>query len=201
MGNVLKHLNVLNVALLITLILSVNYVMPSLMHTDAKYTPLAVKKAAQPGDEAGKEEPVPSALDFVVIGEKNLFHPDRKIPPEKAAEQKPLPKPEFVLYGTLMREHGSVAYLEDKKDPFSTPGRGKRVTVLKQGESLSGFVLKSIEPDKVVMARGAEIITVPLDTPKQRSAEATAAIGGPAFYGTSRRVVPPPPPPSPARAR
>jgi hypothetical protein len=84
-----------------------------------------------------------SPNDYAVIGYQNLFHPDRKIPPEKK-ELPPLPMPEFVLFGTLLTPDLSVAYLEDKKAPVSTPGRGPRQTALKKGETLSGFTLREI---------------------------------------------------------
>ena len=46
--------------------------------------------------------------------------------------------------------------------PQSTPGRGKRQTTLKKGDTLSGFTLKEIEKDKIVMVRGEDSIVVHL---------------------------------------
>jgi type IV secretory pathway VirB10-like protein len=65
--------------------------------------------------------------------------------------------------------------MEDKKSPNSTPGREKRQTPLKQGDSMSGFTLKELSEDRVIMARGEERLTVFLiDTqkPKQRGVTA-----------------------------
>ena len=103
-------------------------------------------------------------MDYVVVADENLFHPERRIPPEKKAEAV-LPKPEFVLFGTLIAPNLSIAYMEDKKAPVTTPGRGNRQTTLKKGELLSGFTLKEIMKDKVVMARGEETIQVSLENP------------------------------------
>src|SRR4030042_2543192 len=138
----------------------------------------------------------PSPLHYVSIVDQNLFHPERKIPPEKRPETDLL-KPEFVLYGTLITPDLSMAYLEDKKAPVTTPGRGRRQTVLKKGESLSGFVLKKIKPDKVVMNRGEEVIMVLLEeagSPKTRESFTNPTVQAPSF-GPSR--TPPATPPSP----
>jgi len=75
-----------------------------------------------------------------------------------------------VLYGTLLSGDMNIAYMEDKKSPQSTPGRGKRQTPLKPGESMSGFTLRKIDADKVVMARGDETIIVLLDDPQKPKA-------------------------------
>lgn len=71
-----------------------------------------------------------------------------------------MPKPEFVLYGTLITNDISFAYLEDTKAPRNTPGRGKRQIAMKKGDTLSGFNLKEINVDSIVMARGEEKITI-----------------------------------------
>ena len=117
---------------------------------------------------------VPSPNDYTIVGEQNLFHPLRLIPVDKPAAP-PLPKPEFVLSGTLVAGDLSVAYLEDKKAPQSTPGRGKRQTAVRRGEAMSGFVLRDVAPDRVVMVRGEETITVLLnDATKTREVVTTA---------------------------
>ncbi|MEI6315578.1 MAG: hypothetical protein WCO89_11965, partial [Syntrophus sp. (in: bacteria)] len=82
----------------------------------------------------------PPFTDFAKIPDHNLFHPDRKI----IADKIPLPMPEIVLYGTLITDEVSVAYIEDKKAPQATPGRGKRQTAVKKGDSVSGFIVKEI---------------------------------------------------------
>jgi hypothetical protein len=116
--------------------------------------------------------------DYSIIAEQNLFHPDRKIPVEKVAAA-PLPTPDFVLYGTLVSEGLNVAYMEDKKSPQSTPGRANRQSALHQGESLSGFVVKEINKDKVVMVRGEETVVVNLDDSKFKERNQPAAVPPP----------------------
>lgn len=101
----------------------------------------------------------PSPVEYNIIPDENLFHPERKIPVVKKVEQ-PLPKPELILYGTLITNETRVAYVEDKKAPVNTPGRGKRQIPLKIGDVVSGFIVKEINPDKIVMYRGDEKLIV-----------------------------------------
>jgi hypothetical protein len=96
-----------------------------------------------------------------VIADDNLFHPERLIPAGKFDDQ-PLEQPEFVLYGTLITDGVRVAYLEDLKSPRSTEGRGRRQEVVKIGDTLSGFTLKEIHQDKVIMERGQDTMVVDL---------------------------------------
>ena len=119
-----------------------------------------------------------SPQEYRVIADQNLFHPDRIIPPEKKPESV-LPKPEFILFGTLITPDLRMAYLEDKKAPVTTPGRGQRQTALKIGESLSGFRLKEVMTDKVVMTRGEETIQVLLQEPGSSKARETTSCRGP----------------------
>jgi len=51
--------------------------------------------------------------DYAVIPEKNLFHPDRIIPVEK--KEVTIPRPEFVLYGTLIVDDVRIAISATKK--------------------------------------------------------------------------------------
>jgi hypothetical protein len=130
--------------------------------------------AKTPGEP---KTPVVSPFEYTIIAEQNIFHPERRIPPEKK-EEKPLPKPDFVLYGTLITDDARYAYMDDKKATRTTPGRGKRQTALKVGDSLSGFVVKEVDPEQVVMVRGEEKVVVKVIDPtisKDRVAEGGAA--------------------------
>lgn len=130
--------------------------------------------------ETAKPEKEPSPLDFAVIADANLYHPNRRMPPEKKIEQ-PLPKPDLVLYGTTVGPDVTVAFIEDKKSPHNSPGRGKRQSVVKIGSVLSGFVLKDIQTDKIILMRGEETMVVPLmDKKKRRGGEATSRTTDPA---------------------
>jgi hypothetical protein len=90
----------------------------------------------------------------------------------------------------LISENMRIAYVDDRKSPRSSPGRGKRLVVLKQGDVLNGFVLKNIESDKITMVRGDDVITVNLMDTKAKTRAET---------GAEPHVFPsaPPPPPIP----
>jgi hypothetical protein len=161
---VLKNINLLNIFLLvIVLVFALRVFMPAI-YQDVRYPLPPAKIRSEVEQDALLQQKMPSLSDYMIISEENLFHPERKIPVEKKAEQ-PLPKPEFVLYGTLIADGLKMAYLEDLKAPRSTSGRGKRQVALKQGDSLSGFALKEIEAGKVIMVRGDDKIIVPIIDP------------------------------------
>ena len=120
---------------------------------------------------------VPSAADYAMISEANLFHPERRVPPEKA-EEKVIPKPEIVLYGTLITGDTSVAFIEDKKAPRTTPGRGKRQTAIRKGDNVGGYVLRQIEADRIILVKGDDQIVVKLeDAGKIRTVDVPALPG------------------------
>src|SRR4030042_3556026 len=158
-SRLLKNINVLNIILLVAAILLADYVVLPLLNVQVKYIPTIPKKISSEKEEKPAQSQTANPADYTIIADQNLFHPERKIPPEKK-EEAALPKPEFVLYGTLITDNLKFAYLEDKKSPRSTPGRGKRQTALKQGDTMSGYTLKEIDTDKVVMVKGEETLIV-----------------------------------------
>lgn len=174
----LRHVTVLNTILVLSIVLSGCFALYPLMSGKVMYKPPLVEKAAAtPGEEAGTEEqPAPPPHnEYMVVAEQNVFHPERKIPVARK-EEVPLPKPEFVLYGTMVSDGLSLAYMEDAKAPRTTPGRGKRHTVLKPGDSMGGFVVKEIRHDRVVMARGEDRMEVRvIDQNRKSRAEAASA--------------------------
>lgn len=138
----------------------INYALLPNYNITAKYT-LPLKKHAALDTQAKSAGPrIPSPADFVAVSEENLFHPERRIPPEKKADEQPLPVPDIVLYGTVLTDDTGLAYVEDLKAQRNTPGRGNRQITMKKGDLLSGFTLTKIEADKIVMLRGDEQIVV-----------------------------------------
>jgi hypothetical protein len=200
----LKNINPLNIMLIAVVVFMANYAVLPLLNMKITYTLAAHKKIADvtskdKGDESveGKN---PSAMDYTIIADQNLFHPERIIPPEKK-EEAALPKPEFVLYGTLITDDLSLAYMEDKKALRTTAGRGNRQTVMKKGNTLSGFTLKEIDPDKVVMVRGEETLVVKVmdsSAKKQREVAGTSTTAPPMRVTPGGQNVQMPPVPSPA---
>jgi hypothetical protein len=159
LNRLLRNINVLNIILLVAALLLAGYVVLPLLNVKVKYVPAISKKQSVEKEEKPAQSQTSNPTDFTIIADQNLFHPERKIPPEKKQEVA-LPKPEFVLYGTMITDNMSFAYLEDKKSPRSTPGRGKRQTALKQGEAMSGYTLKEVAHDKVTMVKGEETLTL-----------------------------------------
>lgn len=179
-----REINLLNIILFAVVIVLAAFAVAPLFNARVKFTLPAGKTRAEAKKEspAAQSVPAPSPSDYAAIAENNLFHPERRTP----KEEKPLPKPELVLYGTIVAEGGSVAYIEDKKSPKTTPGRGKRQTAVKKGDVISGFVLKEIEVDRIVLTRGEETMVVYLsDAGKQRGTETTLS--------PSKAVTTPPP--------
>jgi type II secretory pathway component PulC len=175
----LRNINLINIMLTGVLIFFVNYMLLPFLNKSMQYSLPVIKKHEEidsGGDKKADQTKTPSPLDYAVIVEQNLFHPERKIPVEKK-EAKPLAKPDFVLYGTLITEDLTIAYMEDKKSRASSSGREKWQTPLKLGESMSGFVLKEVEKDQVVMQRGEEKIVVSLNDAKARESAAPAGTG------------------------
>jgi hypothetical protein len=193
---VLKHINLVNCFLItISIIFVYGFLVPRL-DTDVSFAPPPIiKKPAEKDLFESLKTQTLSPQEYRAIADENLFHPDRIIPPEKKPESV-LPKPEFILYGTLITTDLKIAYLEDKKAPVTTPGRGQRQSALNVGESLSGFRVKEILPDKVVMTRGEETLQVFLQEPGSSKARETTSGSGPG----GKMPVPPIPTPAPSPA-
>ncbi len=191
---IVRHINLLNLVLLAAITVFALYILPPLLDAKVKYTPPAAKKIAEEKEEKAVETHTPSSIEYTIIAEQNLFHPERKIPPEKK-EAEPLPKPEFVLYGTIVAGDISMAFIEDKKTPYTTPGRGKRQKALRVGGTVGGYTLSEVQNDRVIMARGEERIEVKvLDTAKERvydGGTVTTAGSPPGAVAPGRAVIPP----------
>jgi hypothetical protein len=176
--SLIKNINILNILLIAIIVFVVKYTFypasekrPALLSSIQNIKSDSIEEV----DKKGSPFLSPS-IDYQIISENNPFHPERIIPVEKKVETQPLPKPEFVLYGTLITDDLKIAYMDDKKASFSTTGRGKRQIPLKPGESLSGFTIKEINEDNVVMVRGEEKLMVYLyDTSKPRFVDSTDA--------------------------
>jgi len=171
MGYLLRSINLLNLLLAAAAIAAAHYIVFPSVDKEINYPPPAVKKASPPQaggqKEKAKIEPAVPPIDFMLIADQNLFNPERKIPVEKPVAPPPPPRPELVLYGTLITGNTRVAYVDDlKAPPLTTPGRGKRMRVLTIGDKVGDFVLKEIDPDMIILVRGSEVMTVDLADPK-----------------------------------
>ena len=187
---ILQNINILNIILIAAVIAFATYSIFPTLEMKVKYALPAAKNIEGTADKKTGELEIPSLTQYTAVVDENLFHPERRIPPEKTVEQ-PLPKPEFVLYGTMISDDISFAYLEDLKAPRNTPGRGKRQVALKKGDSMSGFVLKEIETEKIVMVRGEEKLIVAMNDPQKPRTRAGVSM-------TTAATAPKQPPAAPA---
>ena len=134
-------LNVLNSLLALAVAAVAYFAVIPLLNPVARISLPAVKgTVTSSGEQTTPSQRVP-VTDYAVISDKNLFRPERKMPLE-TQPGKAVPKPDVVLYGTLIGDDASYAFIEDKKAPYSTPGRGKRQVTLKKGDHLSGYTLE-----------------------------------------------------------
>ena len=173
----IRNVNVLNLILVAVAAVVFFYVLnPILQESTAVAIPSAREESAQPA-VSGKnfEGSQLTSADYAVIGDKNLFHPDRVIPPEKkkvdAAKEKA--KPELVLHGTMITDQTKLAYIEDKKAPASSQGRGVRQITLKEGDQIAGYKLTQVTDKMIVLTNGGEQVTLYLDELKERKTETT----------------------------
>ncbi|RJQ56851.1 MAG: hypothetical protein C4526_00715 [Nitrospiraceae bacterium] len=163
----LKNINLLNIILLTVIALGVYYVVVPFQWMDVKYELPSATQVTEDIKETQSEDREKSFTEYLILTEKNPFHPERIIPVEKK-EEKPLPRPDIVLYGTVIAKDISLAYIEDKNAPVTSPGRGKRVRVIKKGDDISGFILKDIKPDRIVLVRGEQRMTVNIASPSKK---------------------------------
>lgn len=175
----LSNINLMNIMLVVLLIFIVNYMAMPFSKMNANYALPPVKKPAieKTTKDEKTEEKSPSPSDYMVIAEQNLFHPERMIPVPKV-EAPPLPQPEFMLYGTLVTDGLKIAYMEDKKTK-GPQDKEKRQTALRLGDSMSGFVLKEVEDDQVLMQRGEEKLVISLNETKIREVPVAASAAPP----------------------
>lgn len=164
---ILRNLNILNGLLLAAVILLIIFIAIPFLSRDIwvsipKVTRTTVGQGMQTVPAAN-----PSLADFAAISDQNLFNPARKIP-AAGAGGKIFTRPEIVLYGTLITGNMKIAFIEDKKAPKVTPGRGRRQIAARKGDNINGYILTQIEPDRILLVKGNDRITVKLEEGEKR---------------------------------
>ncbi|MBF0518042.1 MAG: hypothetical protein HQK97_13190, partial [Nitrospirae bacterium] len=134
----LEHFNVLNITLVLAIVFMGIYEYHDYRANEKIKVAPNKKMRLDTGevklDDARKLLP---RGDYMVVTEKNLFHPERR-PVQTQAE---LPPADFVVYGTIVGST-KAAFVEDKKSPYNTPGRGQRQRTLHEGDAVSGYKVK-----------------------------------------------------------
>ena len=137
-------------------------------------TPLPVPGRRAPVVAAATGAPVdtppPPPAAYAVVASRNLFNPTRSEGPAttSTANLGPLVRPN--LYGIVVRDGGSIAYLED---PVT-----KRVVGYRVGDKIIGGTVQSIKADAVVIERPEGPVDVRLRDPGKPRAVTTAAQPG-----------------------
>lgn len=175
--SVLKSANVLNLALASMAALLAFFLMQSYFGEMDAHVGLSRANAVPAAkDFKALRGELPSYLDYADISEKNIFHPERKVLKGDEALQQ---RPEILLYGTLVTDEIRLAYLEDKHTPLTTPGRGKRQLIVKQGGTVGGYLVKEVNSGNIVLVRGEDRIVVSVcDERKHRGADGGAPAAG-----------------------
>lgn len=171
---ILSNINVLNFMLLaVSFILYFTLAYP-ISHTDIKVN--IPKVDIETVTEIAKIVPenIPTSQDYIVVAEKNLFHPERRLPSE-AKEGQIAGRPEIIFYGSIITEETKIALVEDKKNPYTTPGRVERLQSLKEGAVIGGYTLKEVNPETIVLVRGDDEMIINLRDQKDRKPEARTA--------------------------
>ncbi len=157
----LRHLNILNILLVVVLvILSVIAYQKLESASEVKVTieqktELEKKKTPSPS----LEKRVQPLTEYTVISEKNLFHPERRPVQIKEEPKREVKKPDIILYGTVVSGDYRIAFIEDLKNPRRTPGRGKRQTPVRVGDSIGPFTVKEIGDDYIILSSsGTEFV-------------------------------------------
>ncbi|MCX5847554.1 MAG: hypothetical protein NTW12_14575 [Deltaproteobacteria bacterium] len=169
-----QSMNVLNGLLTVAVATVAYFTVIPFLNPDIQMSLPAAKETVE---RSGEKPALPqnySPVDYAVISEQNLFHPERKIPPEKK-DEKAIPRPEVILHGTLIMDDMSIAFIENKKAPYSTPGRGERQIALKKGDNLNGYILREVEANRIVLVKGEDKIVVMLNDGEKRKAGAAPA--------------------------
>jgi hypothetical protein len=172
---IFSNITILNVLLTAVIVTMAFFFLFPQLRVDMNYVVPTQKVARDVKDALPAPHSVHSLSDYVVVAEENLFHLERKVPPEKASEEKPLPKPDFILYGTVIADDVKIAFIEDLKAPRTTTGRGKRQNAVRQGDVLSGFTVREVGSDRISMVRGEEKITVHVQRDRSKTESAVAA--------------------------
>ncbi len=187
MNELSRQINVLNLLLAATVIVVGMMLIVPLFSDETSLPSFAPPAVVEKKVEPVPESQTPQLQDYAVISGKNLFHPGRIVPAQKKDEV--IQRPDFILYGTLISDTVSIAYLSDIKTPRSTPGRGKRQTGLKLGEIMSGYTLKEVQPDRVIMVRGDDRMEIKVIAPggKNRGYDGPAPPASPAVTPQTSR--------------
>lgn len=202
--SITRNVTLLNLLLTTALVLaSIGIIYPAMSMNYRLTLPRIVPKEAALQENPAEERSAPLPTDYAVVSEMNLFHPQRVIPIDTKKE---LPKPELFLCGIIRYGKELVAFVEDKKNPTTSPGRGKRQSELRKGTVYAGYSVTDINKDSIVLQRGDQSVSVYLVDPAKRGGKnaSSAPVGAtrpsaPKAPSSVSHPLPVPPRPSSAK--
>jgi hypothetical protein len=122
------------------------------------------------------ETPRAPAGAYTVVAARNLFNPSRSESASGASATAATPMVRPNLFGIVVRDGASIAYLED---PVT-----KRVVGYRVGDKVIGGTVQTIKSDSVVIERPEGPVDVRLRDPGKPRAVATPGTGGLPQLGT-----------------
>src|SRR5438093_3236735 len=160
--------------------------------------PVGGRRAAAPTASAAAIETARSpARAYNMVASRNLFSPTRtEAPSSGVLAAAPVVRPN--LFGVVVRDSGSIAYLEDPTT--------KRVAGYRVGDRILGGTVQSIKVDAVTIDAPGGAMDVRLHDPGKPRATPAAAAGtpqpgmAPVLPGVIPPVTPMPPTPMPPQA-
>ena len=164
-----RHLMALNVALAALATALVVYIASQFVAKAPM--PVAGRRAPQPVTAAGSSDAArPPASAYNVVAARNLFSPTRtEAASATSVAATPLVRPN--LFGVVVREGGSIAYLEDPTT--------KRVAGYRVGDQILGGKVQSIRGDVVTIDAPGGAMEVRLHDPGRPRATPAAVTGVP----------------------
>ena len=106
-----------------------------------------------------------SIKSYILISEKNIFHPERKEFPILQVEgKKPVVRPQVVLYGVTITGDYQTATLANPGRPLK---KGERESMtLKTGDQIGEYKLAKIALDRITLEAGEDSFEVLLYDPR-----------------------------------
>jgi hypothetical protein len=141
---------------------------------------------------AAPESPRPPAGSYGVVTARNLFSPTRTEAPVSTTTAGAVPVAKPNLYGVVVRESGSIAYLEDPST--------KRVSGYRVGDRIVGGTVQTIKSDGVTIDSPGGALDVRLREPGKPRPAQPAAAAAPPTAPTLPGVIPPAAPGAPTAA-
>ena len=131
-------------------------------------TKVLTARADTAADPSALAAPVSSPMAPAVIGSRNLFSPTRSDAPKaEGMVATAAGSVRLNLYGVVLAEERSIAYLED---PVT-----KRVFGYRLGDTLAGGTIRTIEAGRVVLERMHQRVDIKLHDPTRPRPMMTAA--------------------------